>query len=353
MYLYLFISFISSNVAKIIYFFFQKRNKYPLICNQKKLTLIFRNLTSLFFFTLTHFIGAQSFTLSSSFLGHQQLFSPSYSGTLQNPLISFYQRNFPNNTRINSLSLFTPFSYQRYSIGGTIYSYRSDLLTQTELSIPFTYKINFYKGKLIFGIENRFGTQTIHPKSFRAEHQVDPDYILYNESATQWGYNVHSGITYHSKKFCYTISVRNLLGLKDNKSSGYLNNSAVLFLHGNYRKVFAHNSDLNTTLLIQKHHAQIPLATLINRFSYQQKFGLGIGLRSNSDLIFQGKIDLNFLLKKLPTVDLLYSYDLKLSSSKVDFFYPSHEFLINYPLPQIESKNKVQKRGESIHPIIF
>ena len=167
-------------------------------------------------------------------------------------------------------------SLRNVGLGGSIFRESIGPQNQTDLTIDFSYTLNFENSKLAFGINGSGSLFQINYDELTKQDQADPNL---SGSESVFSPNIGAGIYWYTDKYYLGFSVPNMLETTHyNKSSvSVLKNTQHMYLIGGYVFNLSENTKFKPAVL-SKIAFGAPLDLSAN-FMFNEKFVLGAAYR--------------------------------------------------------------------------
>jgi type IX secretion system PorP/SprF family membrane protein len=232
-----------------------------------------------------------------------QTFNPAYVGNRGIMSLRLLARSqwldFEGAPKTNLISFDTPVgSVGKVGLGGTVFYEQLGPLTETNISIDYSYSINFMFSKLAFGLKAGLNSYDIDFSKLNVYDRTDPyiDYAVNNKYQPQIGV----GIFYNTQNYYLGISAPNLLEKKyfdlvDEESSFFSTFSKEIHLYffGGYVFDLHHSLKFKPATLVKAvKGSPIQLDISLN-FILNNNFTFGVANRIDSAITTMAGVELS------------------------------------------------------------
>ncbi|NWO29846.1 type IX secretion system membrane protein PorP/SprF [Capnocytophaga sp. oral taxon 903] len=239
-----------------------------------------------FILVLTMFsvgIYGQQESQYTQYMYNTMMFNPAYTGSRE--VGSFFGmfrtqwvgiKGAPTN---GSISYHQPMeSLRNVGLGGSIFRESIGPQNQTDLTIDFSYTLNFENSKLAFGINGSGSLFQINYDELTKQDQADPNL---SGSESVFSPNIGAGIYWYTDKYYLGFSVPNMLETTHyNKSSvSVLKNTQHMYLIGGYVFNLSENTKFKPAVLSKIAFGAPLQLDLSANFMFNEKFVLGAAYR--------------------------------------------------------------------------
>ena len=216
----------------------------------------------------------------TQYMYNTMMFNPAYTGSRE--VGSFFGmfrtqwvgiKGAPTN---GSISYHQPMeSLRNVGLGGSIFRESIGPQNQTDLTIDFSYTLNFENSKLAFGIN---GSGSLFQINYDELNQADPNL---SGSESVFSPNIGAGIYWYTDKYYLGFSVPNMLETTHyNKSSvSVLKNTQHMYLIGGYVFNLSENTKFKPAVLSKIAFGAPLQLDLSANFMFNEKFVLGAAYR--------------------------------------------------------------------------
>ena len=219
----------------------------------------------------------------TQYMYNTMMFNPAYTGLRE--VGSFFGmfrtqwvgiKGAPTN---GSISYHQPMeSLRNVGLGGSIFRESIGPQNQTDLTIDFSYTLNFENSKLAFGINGSGSLFQINYDELTKQDQADPNL---SGSESVFSPNIGAGIYWYTDKYYLGFSVPNMLETTHyNKSSvSVLKNTQHMYLIGGYVFNLSENTKFKPAVLSKIAFGAPLQLDLSANFMFNEKFVLGAAYR--------------------------------------------------------------------------
>ncbi|ACU93243.1 MULTISPECIES: type IX secretion system membrane protein PorP/SprF [Capnocytophaga] len=219
----------------------------------------------------------------TQYMYNTMMFNPAYTGSRE--VGSFFGmfrtqwvgiKGAPTN---GSISYHQPMeSLRNVGLGGSIFRESIGPQNQTDLTIDFSYTLNFENSKLAFGINGSGSLFQINYDELTKQDQADPNL---SGSESVFSPNIGAGIYWYTDKYYLGFSVPNMLETTHyNKSSvSVLKNTQHMYLIGGYVFNLSENTKFKPAVLSKIAFGAPLQLDLSANFMFNEKFVLGAAYR--------------------------------------------------------------------------
>lgn len=219
----------------------------------------------------------------TQYMYNTMMFNPAYTGSRE--VGSFFGmfrtqwvgiKGAPTN---GSISYHQPMeSLRNVGLGGSIFRESIGPQNQTDLTIDFSYTLNFENSKLAFGINGSGSLFQINYDELTKQDQADPNL---SGSESVFSPNIGAGIYWYTDKYYLGFSVPNMLETTHyNKSSvSVLKNTQHMYLIGGYVFNLSENTKFKPAVLSKIAFGAPLQLDLSASFMFNEKFVLGAAYR--------------------------------------------------------------------------
>ncbi|EFS98401.1 MAG: type IX secretion system membrane protein PorP/SprF [Capnocytophaga sp.] len=219
----------------------------------------------------------------TQYMYNTMMFNPAYTGSRE--VGSFFGmfrtqwvgiKGAPTN---GSISYHQPMeSLRNVGLGGSIFRESIGPQNQTDLTIDFSYTLNFENSKLAFGINGSGSLFQINYDELNKQDQADPNL---SGSESVFSPNIGAGIYWYTDKYYLGFSVPNMLETTHyNKSSvSVLKNTQHMYLIGGYVFNLSENTKFKPAVLSKIAFGAPLQLDLSANFMFNEKFVLGAAYR--------------------------------------------------------------------------
>ena len=219
----------------------------------------------------------------TQYMYNTMMFNPAYTGSRE--VGSFFGmfrtqwvgiKGAPTN---GSISYHQPMeSLRNVGLGGSIFRESIGPQNQTDLTIDFSYNLNFENSKLAFGINGSGSLFQINYDELTKQDQADPNL---SGSESVFSPTIGAGIYWYTDKYYLGFSVPNMLETTHyNKSSvSVLKNTQHMYLIGGYVFNLSENTKFKPAVLSKIAFGAPLQLDLSANFMFNEKFVLGAAYR--------------------------------------------------------------------------
>lgn len=294
------------------------------IKTMKKLIVI-----ALFLMPLTQ-VNAQSQFHMTQYMVHQPFINPASAGAKTNFNGALFYRaqyvGFDGAPRVAGLNINSPIGKGNSNLGLSVINDQIGVNDVTDISVNYAYTLKFAnQGRLSLGLSGIVSLMQSDYGSVQTNGIQDAFFT--DNTPTLIAPNVRFGIYYQKNRFYAGLATPKLIQNNIIYSGTYANENRVdvsqmhLFLQAGYRFTINETTDLHASTLV-KHVPGAPIQADFNALAeFNQKFGIGLSIRTNGDLapVIQYRISEMFKLS--------YSYDYALNRMS-KFSTGSHEIML-------------------------
>lgn len=299
-----------------------------------------RNLCIYLFILLatTSSAWAQQDPFYSLYQFDKMLINPAFAGSSNYIVASIKNREqfigLPNHPATKTFNVHAPLQKKHLGLGCKIISDRIGPLTTMVMAANISYHLNLAGGKLSLGLEAGSNTQRLALEQLTVNNKNDAS--LLNGSANSKSGDFNLGCYYQKKQFYIGYSAYHLLR-KINTATSNVAQSVNYIIAGNVFQL-PQKFQLDLVCLTNFGAKKIQSADINAVLMYNERFGIGAGLRSNTCSSFFLRIGITESLR------LTYAHDTQ-PFSKTIKTGASHEVLLSYGLKLAPPPSK-----KEIHP---
>ena len=271
----------------------------------------------------------------TQYMYNTMMFNPAYTGSRE--VGSFFGmfriqwvgiKGAPTN---GSISYHQPMeSLRNVGLGGSIFRESIGPQNQTDLTIDFSYTLNFENSKLAFGINGSGSLFQINYDELNKQDQADPNL---SGSESVFSPNIGAGIYWYTDKYYLGFSVPNMLETTHyNKSSvSVLKNTQHMYLIGGYVFNLSENTKFKPAVLSKIAFGAPLQLDLSANFMFNEKFVLGAAYRWSAAVSVMAGFQIN------DRWFAGYGYDFETTELR-KYNSGSHEIFLRYELVKTYKK---------------
>ncbi len=297
--------------------------------------------------------GGQSFIHFSQFQLNKALYNPAAAGMDNTVNATLFVRkewtSFPAAPQGNVLIADMPINYDRMGIGIRIGQQSIVANNNWEGHIMYSYKINFGKGRLAFGMNAGFQQYQFNSSKLAI---LDEDDILLSSKQNALYPDLGVGLFYAQNKFSLGFSSLGLISHPDNSfnieaSKAFISKNFILTTSKTW--TLGNSLELESALLanyILNFNAFASISFIAN---YKRELFFGANMKSNKSAAVIMGLKLDKLSASLENVCLGYSYDINFSPLN-KYLNNTHEITLNMRFDKPKSVKKQKQKPEEISP---
>jgi type IX secretion system PorP/SprF family membrane protein len=292
---------------------------------------------------------AQVQTNVSAFFKSGLLYNPAMAGLQESLTFLFLQKNqslnYSGMPTLTVLSGSLPFNYERLGIGLNLIKETANPSNTISLNANFSYKINFYKGRMSLGIRSGFLHRSENLASVTAK---DQEYI--SNGLNQKYLTVGGGFFYKDKNKFAGFSFDRSASIYFRESDNLINQYHLLLGHTYH---LSSEVSFDPTAQIRYMPGFPVLAELYISVTYRQLLLAGISMSSSLKSSFSFGLDVGRLGESLnKSIFIIYSYD-HVWGSLNSYLGNTHEIAIVVNWGNAERTERILKRKITVSPLYF
>jgi type IX secretion system PorP/SprF family membrane protein len=265
---------------------------------------------------------SQHTPLYSQYLFNPQSINPSFAGFNDALDVSLIHRrqwlNFEGAPVTTDVNMHTSLFNKKMNLGAEIQSDQIGVTKTNFISLVYAYRIMVAKEMhLAFGINAVAKQMKNEWTKIKSTTSNDPVYG--NGDQITYTAGAGAGISFSTKKLTLGLSVPSVYQSLKTVTSSY----KEFLVFGKYEQSFTDKFSITPSVLIKTYKNSPAEADINCLFTYNKKYSLGGGYRTNDAVIFLARISLN---KQL---DFGYAYDMTLNPLNT-FSFNSHEIALRY-----------------------
>jgi type IX secretion system PorP/SprF family membrane protein len=300
-------------------------------------------ILALYFWAGSHVIAQQE-PIYSMYYFNPVVVNPAYAGSLDymQTVASFRRQwtNFPGSPSTAVFSANAPFKKNPASGWGLNFlNDRIGNIRVNGLSGIYTYKINFDKSKLAFGLQsaiNNFGVDFSESR-LSSSNTFDE---AFSQNISSWHLNFGAGVFWYSDRWYAGLGIPHLrahrIGSKDQSEGSEAKQRAIYMLSGGYVVELNEEWRIKPSLLFRIPSGAPMQADIYTNGYFRDIFSFGIGYRTRSGIQLVGET------KIIKNLRLGYAFDQALSRLGGQAG-GTHEIILRYDIP-LESSTEINHR---------
>jgi type IX secretion system PorP/SprF family membrane protein len=286
---------------------------------------------------------------------NQLMVNPAYAGSKNDVSLNIFDKkqwnDYTGAPSIQFLSVHAPFSYQRIGIG--LWFLNESVGTQKNFSATaaYSYKINFSKGILSFGLSTGLRSQKIDLSSRNIKDPNDP---LLQTTHSRISADFGTGIYYQSSKFYIGISATHLFPTQHFNNSPFTPNMRSHYYFIASRKFTLTDNITIIPSCLLKYVGPAPLQLdLTTHIKYKEALWTGMSYRTSDALSFQAGFALDQIIKAMTEkIKIGYAYDISLGGLS-GYNSGTHEIMLIYDFSIHKSSMSIKKQKSTVSPLLF
>jgi type IX secretion system PorP/SprF family membrane protein len=309
-----------------------------------------RRILLYFFLLISLKSFAQPQTNFTAFPYAIMLYNPAYAGSEDHLNVSCLHKsqwlNQPGHPVFQGLSAHAPVNYERIGLGLNVLHESAGIVTSFYLNGNFSYKINFHKGRLAFGM--RMGLLQRTEKTSALLVKDKDDVLIVDQTARNPEFG--GGVFYKEKKYFVGLSFTRSAGIYLEQQASLKNQYHVM---GGTTYALTPHLLLKPVVLLKYTKMFTPYASCMLPLEYKNLIAVGIGYSTASVFSVQSSLHIDKILGLSEnTYMLTYAYDQSFNTLN-NYSGNTHELILSMQFIPGEKLERILKRKITVSPLLF